>query len=614
MENYNNFGIGTIVWAYYLKDADEQRMQRDIDFFKGKMPLNKAYLENHRGLVDVSKEKIKLAKSVFERNGIKVSGCITSTGLVGDRKPSIFDTYCYSDPNDRAEYLRIVEELAEVVDEIILDDYFFCSCRCEKCIEGKKNKSWSEYRLALMEDFSKKIVKKAKEVNPKLNFIIKYPNWYESWQETGYNPEKQKDIFDMIYSGTETRDPVHSQQHMQRYLSYSMVRYLENVAPGRNGGGWIDPFDTDVTGWFEQANLTLFAGAKELMLFNFEEMTTNKLFVPLGEELRKTDSIINQLGANKGVSVYEPYNGDGEDLLYTYIGMCGVPLEPTPVFKSDEPVIFCAESACKDEKIMEKIERYVKDGGTCIVTSGFMKKQYDNGIKEMTSLRLTGRYVSGSGFMINYRNHTDFSEVYSSEDILFEVMQYKTNATWADVSVVNAEYNFPLLTEDNYGKGRLFILNVPNNFAKLYKLPKEVRAAIGKFMTIGKDIYVASDEKCSIFTYDNGNHVLLAYSDRKTNAPSVGGFIEPGVNGQDIDELSVDNFLNEKEQVSIRVFIRDECKGVEDIETKEKFLNVIPMPKPGMWFDGCTIMPESEEYAVDIPVIPGKVRLIKILR
>lgn len=584
MRDYNNFGIGTIVWAYYLDVADEERIQNDIDFFKNIIPLNKAYLENHRGLVDVSKEKMLRAKAVFEKNGIKVSGCITSTGLVGERKPSIFDTYCYSDPNDRAEYVRIVEELSEVVDEIILDDYFFCSCRCEKCIEAKGSKSWTQYRLELMEDFSKVIVKRAKEINPRMNFIIKYPNWYESFQETGYNPEKQKDIFDMIYTGTETRDPVHSQQHMQRYLSYSMVRYMENVAPGRNGGGWIDPFDTDVKGWIEQASLTLLAGAKELMLFNFEEMTTNGLFPYLREPLYKFDERRSKLGTNNGVSVYEPYNGDGEDLLYTYLGMCGVPFEPAPEFKEDAPVIFCGQSACIDTTIMSKVEKYVRGGGTAIVTIGFLKAQYDNGIKDMTSLRLTGRHMSGSDFMINYRNHTDFSECKSEEEIMFEVLQYKTNATWADVSVINEEYNFPLLSEDNYGKGRLFVLNLPENFAKLYKLPLEVKAAIGKFMTIGQEMYIASDEKCSLFSFDNGVYAMLAYSDRQDDS------------------------------IIVRAYIRDESKGLEDIETLERYENLSPLPKPGRWFDGCTIMPEADEYSVDIPLEPGILRFFRIIR
>ena len=59
-----------------------------------------------------------------------------------------------------------------------------------------------------MEEFAREIVDYAKEINPKCHFIIKYPNWYESYQECGYNPEKQKDIFDAIYTGTESRDPV----------------------------------------------------------------------------------------------------------------------------------------------------------------------------------------------------------------------------------------------------------------------------------------------------------------------------------------------------------------------------------------------------------------------
>ena len=52
-----------------------------------------------------------------------------------------------------------------------------------------------------------RIVSLAKRVNPNINFIIKYPNWYESYQATGYNPGMQKDVFDMVYTGTETREP-----------------------------------------------------------------------------------------------------------------------------------------------------------------------------------------------------------------------------------------------------------------------------------------------------------------------------------------------------------------------------------------------------------------------
>lgn len=194
MQSYKNFQIAAYVYAYYLEEADEQKIQQDIDYFTQYIPLKKAYIENHRGMVDISQDKLRLAKKVFEKNGIETSGGITSTGLVnGERKPALFDTYCYTDMAHRQEYYRIVKELAEVFDEIILDDYFFMACRCEQCIEAKGTRSWSEYRMDVMEEFSKEIVLLAKSVNPNMNFIIKYPNWYESYRETGYNPEKQKD-------------------------------------------------------------------------------------------------------------------------------------------------------------------------------------------------------------------------------------------------------------------------------------------------------------------------------------------------------------------------------------------------------------------------------------
>jgi len=40
-------------------------------------------------------------------------------------------------------------------------------------------------------------------------------------------------MFDMIYAGTETRDPVYTTQHLQQYQGYAIMRYFENVKPGK---------------------------------------------------------------------------------------------------------------------------------------------------------------------------------------------------------------------------------------------------------------------------------------------------------------------------------------------------------------------------------------------
>ena len=448
MESYQHFSLAAYVFAYYLDGKTEAQIQQDIDAFRSAAPLNKVYLETHRALVDISDEQMEMAKRVFARNGIEVSGGITTTGLVGERKPAIFDCYCYSDEAHRAAVLDIVRRTARLFDEFILDDYYFTSCRCEKCIEQKGERSWAEFRLEQMEEFSHRLVEAAREVNPQCRCIIKYPNWYEAYQECGYNPGKQKDIFDAIYTGTETRESNYNGQHLQRYLSYHLVRLLENTAPGRNGGGWIDPFGSfgNMNRYMEQADFTLFAKARELMLFNFEVMLHTPLLSALGTELRRVDAVLGKLGVPVGVSTYEPYDADGEDQLLGYIGQCGIPLEPTPVFDEHAPVLFLTENAACDGDIMPRLEKYVRQGGVAIVTSGFVKAMEDRGIRQLTSVKVTDRKVSGTRYQLTNLNISTHNIHVADESALFTVMQHKNNATWYDVLLHVNDFSTPVMT------------------------------------------------------------------------------------------------------------------------------------------------------------------------
>lgn len=134
MEAFKNFKIAAYVYAYYLKDADDAEIQRGIDYFKKYIHLDKVYIENHLRRGGHRPSACGRSRLLFEKNGIEASGGITSTQLVdGQRKPSYYDTFCYTDPRHREEYKRIVRELAGVFDEIILDDFFFTACRCRRC-------------------------------------------------------------------------------------------------------------------------------------------------------------------------------------------------------------------------------------------------------------------------------------------------------------------------------------------------------------------------------------------------------------------------------------------------------------------------------------------------
>ena len=81
-------------------------------------------------------------------------------------------------------------------------------------------------------NFRNLVVGPAKAVNPNVKVIIKYPNWYDHFQGLGFNLEDGPQIFDGVWTGTETRDPG-SNQHLQNYLSYN-IRGLPAELPGND--------------------------------------------------------------------------------------------------------------------------------------------------------------------------------------------------------------------------------------------------------------------------------------------------------------------------------------------------------------------------------------------
>ena len=585
MERYRHFEIASYMFAYYGANATDAQLRTGMETYLRYLPLSKVYVENHRATTDIPVARLREIKAILEEYGVRVSGGITSTVLVeGEQKPALFDTFCYTDPRHRAEYLRVVREAAEVFDEIILDDFFFSACRCELCIAAKGKRSWKDFRQEQMRVFSEEIVAEAHRVNPRLNFIIKYPNWYESHQATGYNPGIQKDIFDMIYTGTETREPFFAAQHLQRYASYSAVRLLENAAPGRNGGGWIDlgGSSDNLSRFLEQAEFTFLGGAKELTLFNFPSLLASPVLPAMDPILRRVDDFLDHADGPVGTAVWEPFDAEGEDQLCSYLGMCGVSLELMPEFPEDAPAVLLTQRAACRPDAVEKLEAYVRRGGKAIITTGFLRATYDRGIREMTSVRLTHRYVTGGSYMIDLsdRDYAGIRYARGTEKILFEALDYKTNATWADVLLLSGEDNFPILTEDFYGRGRLLILNPPQNFADLYLLPAEVIGALNGELSAGREVYLASDPKWSLISYENGVYALYSFRPMLSHA---------------------------------QVVVRGECAGLQDLETGQVFRDALRLPGPQHRGDAARTRTALPEFAFDVPVAAGRSVYFRIL-
>ncbi len=510
--HYRNFKTVVYIPAWIAFTMTYEKLKSSYEFLEKYIGLDKVYLETHRDDIDVDKDKIMMIKDFLEEKGVTVSGGITTTITDFDGaeqgKRRLFNTFCYTDPAMRERIKAISEYAASLFDEVILDDFYFTNCSCERCIKEKDDRDWVTFRKDLMKDVSKNlIVDPARKVNPKIRMTVKYPNWRESYHFTGYLPDEQQDIFDATYIGTETRSPKYADQHLPEYLSYSLVRYMENAWPNRNGGGWFDTYQCwSADRYMEQAYLTAFAGAKELMFFQWSDLIDNHFVGGIGIQLHKIDHMLDKTGAPTGVATYIPYASSGENHLEMRLGMLGIPIEATPVFPSGEKVILFTESSACDEKVTEKIKGFVEAGGDAVITTGFLKKCGD----ELKKLGLTEAYVTDRKISVTRYQITGDEAGYldNIKPVIFPEIIHGNNESWSYLNGGDNDYHTPLILMSTYAKGRLFIVSIPDNYADIYRIPVHAMDVLKRILCTSG--YV-SGKDLSMFTYDDNSLILYRY-------------------------------------------------------------------------------------------------------
>lgn len=515
---YQNFNasvycpVGNLISLSDFEDFDHQ-----FQLLERNVKIGKVYLETYRGGRTISKEQMGKIITFFKKKGIEVSGGITTDGVY-DPQEGGFSPLCYSSEESRELLKEVVTLTAELFDEFILDDFYFTNCRCESCIREKKDRSWSDFRIALMKDISENvIVKPAKEANPKVKVIIKYPNWYEHYQDAGYNLEDEPRIFDYIYTGTETRNPTYTQQHLPKYLSYFLMRYLENVAPGRNLGGWFDPYECsyNLTSYMDQGYLTLFAKAKEAMLFSLGSLIQDKAYTTfspvIGQVFTDVDRYLPFLGDPIGVPCYIPYHSYGEDYLHNYVGMCGIPLEPYPEYPQDAKTLFLTENAAQDPDLISKIDKSLKNGADVIVTSGLVAR-LGEAFHELAHVSYTQKKALVNRYMCSEDGGVTMAGcLESAKEILLTQPQFFTNDVWQIAGGYGEDNNFPILMKTKYAKGRLFIVTIPDDQGNLYHYPSLILNTLRKILSRDLPVVLEGDSKIALFLYDNDTFILRSF-------------------------------------------------------------------------------------------------------
>jgi hypothetical protein len=529
--NYKNFDVALYARVYEVqKMKDPAWLESRWEAVSKHMKVDKIYLETHRDMVVIDQETLDKAKAFFLSKGVKVSGGITVT--VNER--NMFETYCYSEPEQRKKLKEVVEFTARNFDEFILDDFFFTNCKSDSAIKEKGTRSWTEYRLALMDEAARNlVVGPARAANPKVRVIIKYPNWYDHFQNLGFNLETEPKYFDKIYTGTETRDPVNGNQHLQEYHGYSIVRYFENLKPGGNGGGWVDHYGREPRDRFaEQIWLTMFAKAPEITFFNIgaiysptkgpdgKEVPDSDAAQIGGEVFAQLDKFLGELGKPVGVKTYKPFHSYGEDFLPSYLGMIGIPMDIVPEFPVEAKTVLLTEQARFDPAIVEKIKRQLVDGKNVVITSGLLKALQGKGIEDIVEMQNTGQTVSVREFQQGWRG----GGIKADSDILIPLIRYATNDSWEVVSAFTSPSKTtgaPILHSAKYSKGIFYVLTIPNAIGDLYSYPPAVLKTIRD--VVAKDLFVRLDapSRVSLFVYDNDKFIVESFQENPVQARIV---------------------------------------------------------------------------------------------
>ncbi|MBI2432710.1 MAG: hypothetical protein HYV26_07565 [Candidatus Hydrogenedentes bacterium] len=359
----------------------EAARQRALEVLRG-LGITRVYLESYRAATVASEEALKAARDFMKESGFEVVGGIATypgPGF-GVQANTGLTWFNFQAEETQRALEAVVRTTARVFDSIIIDDFLCTGDTSEISDKVRGNRDWSEYRRDLLVALSQRmIIGPAREENPDITMIIKFPQWYDLFHEFGYDVPRESQLYDRVYVGTETRG-ANTQRYgfTQPYEGFINYRWINDIAGEKIGGAWFDHADCDANDFLDQAYQSVLAGAPELVLFSYgaldEGHPGHQLLRDDFEQLAALAELVRQHPV-RGIPAYKPASSDaGTDMyLLDQLGMLGVPLVPVSRFPEDVNTIFLPTQAASDPAIAEKVLNWLEPGmRRLLMTAGFL--------------------------------------------------------------------------------------------------------------------------------------------------------------------------------------------------------------------------------------------------
>ena len=409
-ENVDTLRISAFVTAGDIRRhlGDEQSLAEAARILKA-LGVTKVFLDIYRDGYVTELDLLTRARDYFRSQGMDTAAGLTTTRGIGVKSPTHKYFLCYNYAETRDALRKIVEDAAPLFDELIVDDFFATDCECEECGALKGDRDWPEFFRDLMLDVTRTdVVGPAKKANPSINTVIKYPQWYDRYHRFGYDPARQRDVFDQIWVGAETRDP--DKENVQQYEAFVNYTWMASVSGEKMRGAWFDTINTSPDVYMEQAWQSVLGGAQEITLFGYTPTNfTGPDLQRFSQEVPGLFRLANLLKGmeHDGIFAYKPPNGDpgADHYIFDFMGMLGLPLVMAADFPDadSQRAVFLSEHALADPDIAAKVLKCLENRNVILMTSGFLA-----GMKDYPEVMAAAGFSKGRIKRVQKRMATEF--------------------------------------------------------------------------------------------------------------------------------------------------------------------------------------------------------------
>ncbi len=405
-KNKDVLRISTLFTAQDVRDhlSSPEGLDKAVKWCK-ETGLTRVFIETFRGPYRAEREALEGARDRFVKEGFEVAGCVTPVHIGKGTVGGWGLVACYTSEKTSEEFESIFEYTASIFDLIMIDDFLFTECTCEECMEARGDKTWSQFRCDQLVKFSQDhIIKIAKARNPNAKIIIKYPLWYDSFHDRGYEVVRQSRDYDFTWVGTETRDynyDIKPGGDVQ-YNAFFIMRWLDGIGAGKAGGGWIDALGTTPKTYVEQARQTVLGNGKEIMLFHYGNLLTESNtyggwpgtpianIIAFKQELPLLFDLARSIKGKPLKGIYLPKlpNSDNvnERYIFSLLGMLGLPLVPGHEFAGDYGSVIYTTHALKEPGLSPKLAGILASGKQVLITEELAKRLTDQTLLENKNL------------------------------------------------------------------------------------------------------------------------------------------------------------------------------------------------------------------------------------